>query len=98
MNNLKNNVLAAANFHQCYVIEVAGEAMGVVVQERGGFRFFASGNLARALDRRLFGTPRQVEDLCRRLLMSSREGGDLRGHRKLPTTPMPGSAASGLVA
>lgn len=39
---------------EAYIIEAAGEAAGLVVRERGGFRFFASLPQFAALDQQLF--------------------------------------------
>jgi len=44
-----------------YVIEVEGEAVGVVVKERQGFRFVASNRDHLPLEGRLFPTPTAAE-------------------------------------
>jgi hypothetical protein len=39
---------------EAYLIEAAGEAAGVVIRERSGFRFFASGPQFASLEQRLY--------------------------------------------
>ncbi len=53
---------------QRYVIEVGGEAAGLVIQERKGFRFFAAQHALSPLNRAIFATPRRAEAACRNLL------------------------------
>lgn len=53
---------------QSYVIEIAGEAAGIVVQERGGFRFFAASSACTSLNQHMFSSPRSAEQTCRNLM------------------------------
>jgi hypothetical protein len=53
---------------QSYVIEVAGEAAGIVVQERGGFRFFAASSACTSLNQHIFRNPHSAERTCRNLM------------------------------
>lgn len=39
---------------EAYLIEAAGEAAGVVIRERSGFRFFASGPQFAAMEQRVY--------------------------------------------
>ena len=55
-------------FHQRYIVEVSGHAVGIVVRERGGFRFFAAAGEVTPLNRLLFVSPGRAEDACRGLL------------------------------
>ena len=80
MDMLKGNVFTLASFHQRYVIEVAGKAAGLVVQERGGFRFFASRTELTSLERELYVSPRSAEDACRALLTGHRGAGVYGGN------------------
>ena len=48
--------------NNAFVIEAAGEAAGLVVRERSGFRFFATAPQFAALEQRLF---RRSEDAAR---------------------------------
>ncbi|HEX6959034.1 MAG TPA: hypothetical protein VF194_13695 [Ferrovibrio sp.] len=52
---------------EAYVIEAAGEAAGVVIRERGGFRFFASAPRYGAIERRLFRHAADAERAARQL-------------------------------
>ena len=72
MSDLNNDAFAPVTFHQRYIIEVGGRAVGLVVQKRGGFEFFASSSAVNALDRRLFVSVRQAEDTCRHILEAGR--------------------------
>lgn len=47
---------------EAYLIEAAGEAAGVVVRERGGYRFFASAPQFSAIEQQLF---RRTSDAAR---------------------------------
>ena len=47
---------------EAYLIEAAGEAAGVVVRERGGYRFFASAPQFNAIEQQLF---RRTADAAR---------------------------------
>ncbi len=44
-----------------YIIEVEDIAVGLVVRDRGGFRFFASDAACAALDSRMFRDARAAE-------------------------------------
>ncbi|WP_158045441.1 hypothetical protein [Skermanella pratensis] len=57
-----------------FIIETAGTAVGVVVLQDGGYRFFASDAAARALDGRIFKSPAHAEREARRLETSLRSG------------------------
>lgn len=46
---------------QSYVIEVGDESAGLVVAERGGYRFFASRDRFARLEGRVFATPQAAE-------------------------------------
>ena len=50
-----------------FIIETADTAAGVVIRQDGGYRFFASSDVARSLDGRLFKSPAQAERAVRRL-------------------------------
>lgn len=52
---------------EAYLIEAAGEAAGVVVRERGGFRFFASAPQFHVLEQQLFRRSADVERAARGL-------------------------------
>lgn len=51
-----------------FVIEAGDAAAGVLVRERGGWRFFAAGAPFHALDSHRFRTPREAERAAARLL------------------------------
>lgn len=53
---------------QSYVIEIADEAAGIVVQERGGFRFYASSSACASLNQQMFSSARGAEQACRDLM------------------------------
>ena len=76
MGALKSDFFLQA-FHQRYVVEISGHAVGLVVQERGGFRFFASAVEVSPLNRLLFVSPRRAEDACRGLLNVGRRPGSV---------------------
>jgi len=57
-----------STFRQRFVIEIAEEAIGLVVQEQDGFRFFAASVISAPLDRRLYASPGHAEDACRNLM------------------------------
>lgn len=65
---------------EAYVIEAAGEAAGLVVRERGGFRFFASLPQFASLDQQLF---RRSNDAARaaRALSSTNDNRHSRSWR-----------------
>lgn len=44
-----------------FIIEINGKAAGIVVEEKGGFRFFASHRIFWKLDGRLYGRVREAE-------------------------------------
>jgi hypothetical protein len=44
-----------------YIIEVDEEAAGLVIRDRGGFKFFAAVSDFAALDGRMFGSTRAAE-------------------------------------
>ena len=52
---------------EAYLIEAAGEAAGVVVRERGGFRFFASTPQFSAIEQQLFRRTTDAERAARAL-------------------------------
>jgi len=52
---------------EAYLIEAAGEAAGVVVRERGGFRFFASTPQFSAIEQQLFRRTADAERAARAL-------------------------------
>jgi hypothetical protein len=58
------NIMSA----QSYVIEIADEAAGIVVQERGGFRFYAASSSCASLNQRVFNNVRGAERACRTLM------------------------------
>lgn len=55
-----------------YVIELAGEAAGLVVKEGNRFRFYAAGRDFSGLDRALYRTPAEAEEACRRIAFPGR--------------------------
>lgn len=59
-----------------HVIEVGEVTAGIVVAERGGFRFFASERAFHALEGALFRTPDQAARAARARLMPGRSGQD----------------------
>ena len=52
---------------EAYLIEAAGEAAGVVVRERGGYRFFASAPQFHAIEQQLFRRTTDAERAARAL-------------------------------
>ena len=48
-----------------YIIEVASQAAGIVVRDRGGFRFFAATHRFNALEGQLFRNARDAERAAR---------------------------------
>jgi hypothetical protein len=50
-----------------FIIEIAESAVGVVVLQDDGYRFFACNPQAQALDGRIFKSPAQAEREARRL-------------------------------
>ena len=61
-----------------FMIGVEGRAAGIVVEERGGFRFFASGDVFRQADRRLYrrvgDAERSLRDLWRAQASGHKQG------------------------
>ena len=55
-----------------YVIELGGEAAGLVVKEGNRFRFYASAKSYAPLERTLYRTPGEDEDACRRVAFPGR--------------------------
>ncbi len=55
-----------------YVIELGGEAAGLVVKEGNRFRFYASAKSYAALERNLYRSPAEAEDACRRVAFPGR--------------------------
>src|ERR1700756_3111533 len=51
-----------------YIIEVSSQAAGIVVRDRGGFRFFAATHRFNALEGQVFRNAREAERAARRLL------------------------------
>ena len=50
-----------------YIIEVSSQAAGIVVRDRGGYRFFAATHRFNALEGQLFRNAREAERAARRL-------------------------------
>lgn len=50
-----------------FVIEINGKAAGIVVEERGGFRFFASHRIFWKLDGQIYRRVRDAEKAARSL-------------------------------
>jgi len=51
-----------------FIIEVSSQAAGIVVRDRGGFRFFAASHRFNALEGRLFRNAREAERAALRLI------------------------------
>jgi hypothetical protein len=51
-----------------YIIEVNSQAAGIVVRDRGGYRFFAATHRFNALEGQVFRNAREAERAARRLL------------------------------
>jgi hypothetical protein len=51
-----------------YIIEVSSQAAGIVVRDRGGYRFFAATHRFNALEGQVFRNAREAERAARRLL------------------------------
>jgi hypothetical protein len=51
-----------------YIIEVSSQAAGIVVRDRGGFRFFAATDRFNALEGQVFRSAREAERAARRLI------------------------------
>lgn len=63
---------------EAYLIEAAGEAAGVVIRERSGFRFFASGPQFSSLEQRVY---RRMSDATRAAQALAREAAN-DNHRR----------------
>jgi hypothetical protein len=50
-----------------YIIEISDMAVGIVIGERAGYRFFASSQAFHSIDGRLYPTPRAAETSARAL-------------------------------
>ena len=50
-----------------YVIELSGQAAGLVVKEGNRFRFYAAEKVFAGLEQTLYCSPGDAEDACRRL-------------------------------
>lgn len=50
-----------------FIIEINGKAAGLVVEEKGGFRFFASHRIFWKLDGRIYRRVREAEKAARNL-------------------------------
>jgi hypothetical protein len=68
---------------QSYVIEIADEAAGIVVQERDGFRFFAASSACASLNQRVFNNVRGAEHACRSLMEVPAPRALLRGRAEI---------------
>ena len=55
-----------------YVIELAGEAAGLVVKDGNGFRFYSAAKDFVGLERTLYRSPAEAEEACRRLAFPGR--------------------------
>ena len=55
-----------------YVIELDGEAAGLVVKEGNRFRFYSAGRDFSGLDRTLYRSPAEAEEACRRVAFPGR--------------------------
>ena len=51
-----------------YIIEVSSQVAGIVVRDRGGFRFFAASHRFNALDGQVFRNAREAERAAIRLV------------------------------
>ncbi len=58
---------------EAYLIEAAGEAAGVVVRERGGYRFFASAPQFHVLEQQLFRRTTDAERAARALAIAAND-------------------------
>src|SRR4051812_37333304 len=55
-----------------YVIELAGEAAGLVVKEGDQFRFYSAATPFSELEQKLYRSPGEAEGACRRLAGATR--------------------------
>jgi hypothetical protein len=51
-----------------YIIEVSSQAAGIVVRDRGGFRFFAASHRFNSLEGQIFRNAREAERAAIRLV------------------------------
>ena len=51
-----------------YIIEVSSQAAGIVVRDRGGYRFFAASHRFNALEGQVFRNAREAERAALRLV------------------------------
>ena len=51
-----------------YIIEVSSHAAGIIVRDRGGYRFFAATHRFNALEGQMFRSARDAERAAKRLL------------------------------
>ncbi|CCD87179.1 conserved protein of unknown function [Bradyrhizobium sp. ORS 285] len=51
-----------------YIIEVSSQAAGIVVRDRGGFRFFAASHRFNALEGQVFRNAREAERAALRIV------------------------------
>jgi hypothetical protein len=51
-----------------YIIEVSSQAAGIVIRDRGGFRFFAASHRFNALEGQVFRNAREAERAAIRLI------------------------------
>ena len=69
---------------QGYVIELAGEAAGLVVKEGNRFRFYSAGRDFSGLDRTLYRSPAEAEEACRRIAYPGRAPRPRDGEARYP--------------
>lgn len=65
-----------------YVIELGGEAAGLVVKEDKHFRFYAAEKRFSSLERTTYRSPAEAENACRRV-----EQAAFRRHKQQRATP-----------
>jgi hypothetical protein len=53
---------------QRYLIELHGEAAGLVVRDSQGYRFYAAASTFADLESRIFRSPAQAEAACRHMI------------------------------
>ncbi|MGC2778895.1 MAG: hypothetical protein WA418_25020 [Bradyrhizobium sp.] len=51
-----------------YIIEVSSQAAGIVIRDRGGFRFFAASHRFNVLEGQVFRTAREAERAAMRIV------------------------------
>lgn len=66
---------------EAYVIEAAGAAAGVVIRERGGFRFFAATPQFSAIEQQLFRRTADAERAARALRRAANDNQQSRAWR-----------------